>query len=71
MFFEKIRADTTIYLICDGIDGPRLIHLYEMCLINRESMFQSLKLELNQRFQKLLPIIDYLNFLHELQQFLQ
>ena len=48
------------------MDGYRLLQLYEMCMINRESMFQSLKVELAEVHQKLLPIDDYVTFLHKL-----
>lgn len=37
-----------------------------MCLTNRESMYQSLKFELQEKHHTLLPIADYLNFLHEI-----
>ena len=37
-----------------------------MCLTNRESMYQALKFELNVRHQSVLPIGDYLTFLHEM-----
>ncbi len=48
------------------MDGDRVLQLYDMCLMNRESMYQSLKFELNERHHTLLPIADYLNFLHEI-----
>jgi hypothetical protein len=48
------------------MDGYRLLQLYEMCMINRESMFQSLKAELAEAHSKLLPIADYVTFLHKL-----
>jgi hypothetical protein len=56
----------TILPLCTRLDGHRLLQLYEMCLINRESMYQSLKFELNERHHTLLPIADYLTFLHEI-----
>jgi len=51
------------------MDGHHLLELYQMCLINRESMYQSLKFELNERYHTLLPIADYINFLQEIKQY--
>lgn len=34
--------------------------------MNRESMYQSLKFELNEKHHVLLPIADYITFLHEI-----
>lgn len=65
-----MELGNTILPLCPGIDGHRLLQLYEMCLINRESMYQSLKFELNERHHRLLPIADYLNFLHEIKLYL-
>jgi hypothetical protein len=48
------------------MDGYRLLQLYEMCMINRESMFRSLKDELAETHQKLLPIDHYVTFIHKL-----
>ncbi|CAF1426927.1 unnamed protein product [Adineta steineri] len=66
LFFMKIKLDKTIHLLCTHMDGHRLLELYEMCLINRESMYQSLKFELNETYHTLLLISDYLTFLHEI-----
>ncbi|CAF1224002.1 unnamed protein product [Adineta steineri] len=66
LFFMKIKLDKTILLLCTHMDGHRLLELYEMCLINRESMYQSLKFELNEIYHTLLLISDYLTFLHEI-----
>ena len=52
--------------LCSRMDGYRLLQLYEMCLLNRESMYQSLKFELNEKHHTLLLIGDYLTFLHEI-----
>jgi hypothetical protein len=38
-------------------------------MINRESMFQTLKSELNEQHHKSLPIADYLTFLHEIKKY--
>jgi hypothetical protein len=51
------------------MDGHRLLQLYEMCMINRESMFQSLKAELVEEHHKALPIVDYVTFLHEIKKY--
>ncbi len=51
------------------MDGHRLLQLYEMCMINRESMFQALKTEVTEVHHKLLPINDYLTFLHEIKKY--
>ena len=61
--------EKTIFSLCPHFDGSRLLSLYEMCLMNRESMYQSLKFELHSRHQRLLPIGDYLTFLHEIKQY--
>ncbi len=50
--------------------GHHLLELYEICRINRESMYQSLKFELNERYQTLLPIADYIQFLHQIKQYI-
>ena len=65
-FFLQKELDKTMYLLCHRLDGSRLLTLYEMCLMNRESMYQALKYELSVRNQLLLPIGDYLTFLHEI-----
>jgi hypothetical protein len=51
------------------MDGQRLLQLYEMCMINRESMFQTLKAELIEIHHKSLPINDYITFLHEIKKY--
>lgn len=65
-FFLHIGLQDTMLLLARHVDGPRLLQLYEMCLINRESMYQSLKFELNESFNKLLPISHYLTFLQQI-----
>jgi hypothetical protein len=52
------------------IDGYRSLQLYEICMMNRESMFQSLKAKLTETHHKLLLINDYLTFLHELNKYI-
>jgi hypothetical protein len=52
------------------MNGYHLLQLYEICLINRESMYQALKFELNQQHHILLPIYDYIIFLHEIKKYL-
>ncbi|CAF1274316.1 unnamed protein product [Adineta ricciae] len=66
LFFQRNGLSNTFLLLFPHIDGHRLLQLYEMCLSNRESMYQSLKFELNERYHTLLPIADYLSFLHEM-----
>ncbi len=51
------------------MDGHRLLQVYEMCMMNRESMFQSLKAELAEGHHQLLPIEDYVTFLHEVKKY--
>ncbi|CAF0818295.1 unnamed protein product [Rotaria sordida] len=65
LFFLRMELSDTILPLCTRVDGHRLLRLYEMCLINPESMYQSLKFELGERHHTLLPIADYLTFLHE------
>ncbi|CAF3897098.1 unnamed protein product [Rotaria sordida] len=65
LFFLRMELSDTILPLCTRVDGHRLLRLYEMCLINPESMYQSLKFELGERHHILLPIADYLTFLHE------
>ena len=69
LFLVQRKLDETILSLCQRMDGHRLLNLYEMCLMNRESMYQSLKYELNSRHQILLPVGDYLTFLHEIRQY--
>ncbi|CAF2072794.1 unnamed protein product [Rotaria magnacalcarata] len=66
LFLLRMELGATILPLCTRLDGDRLLQLYEMCLSNRESMYQSLKFELNERYHTLLPIADYLTFLHEI-----
>jgi hypothetical protein len=68
-FFISIGLKNTLFIICMKLDGHRLLQLYEMCMINRESMFQTLKSELNEQHHKSLPIADYLTFLHEIKKY--
>jgi hypothetical protein len=70
LFMLREELDTTIFPLCKRLDGTRLVHLYEMCLMNRESMYQSLKLELNSRCQLLLPVGEYITFLHALKPYI-
>ncbi|CAF4146506.1 unnamed protein product, partial [Rotaria sp. Silwood2] len=65
VFLRYFDLDKTILLLCRHVDGYRLLQLYEMCLMNRESMYQSLKYELSAKHHILLPIDDYLTFLQE------
>lgn len=68
-FFISIGLQNTLLILCMRMDGHRLLHLYEMCMINRESMFQSLKVELAEEHYKLLPIADYVTFLDEIKKY--
>ncbi|CAF3917384.1 unnamed protein product [Adineta steineri] len=68
-FLVSIGLKDTLHILCSRMDGHRLIHLYEMCMMNRESMFQSLKIELVEGHHKLLPINDYVTFLHEIKKY--
>lgn len=52
------------------MNGYHLLQLYEICLINRESMYQSLKFELNEKHHTLLTIIDYIIFLQEIKRYI-
>ena len=70
LFLLRMGLSNTILPLCTRLDGHCLLQLYEMCLINRESMYQSLKFELNERHRTLLPIADYLTFLHEIKLYL-
>ncbi|CAF4886064.1 unnamed protein product [Rotaria sp. Silwood1] len=55
---------------CYKPDGWLGIMLYEMCMINRESMYQSLKSELANVHYRTLTITDYVTFLHEIQRYI-
>ncbi|CAF1535718.1 unnamed protein product, partial [Rotaria sordida] len=66
LFLRHFDLDKTILLLCPRVDGYRLLQLYEMCLMNRESMYPSLKYELSAKHHILLPIDDYLTFLQEM-----
>ncbi len=37
-FFISIGLKNTLFLLCMRMDGHRLLQLYEMCMINRESI---------------------------------
>ncbi|CAF1620348.1 unnamed protein product [Adineta ricciae] len=65
-FFQQIKLEHSILHLCTYMDGHRLLHLYEMCLLNRESMYQSLKFELNERYRIFLSVTDYISFLDEI-----
>ncbi|CAF0741227.1 unnamed protein product [Adineta steineri] len=65
-FLIRNGLGNTLLPLLTCMDGHRLLQLYEICLLNRESMYQSLKFELNEKHRVLLPIADYLNFLHEI-----
>ena len=66
-----MKLNQTILPLCSNMNGEHLNQLYEICLINRESMYQSLKFELNQRHQILLPIEDYISFIIHIKQYIQ
>ncbi|CAM4986089.1 unnamed protein product, partial [Rotaria socialis] len=70
LFLLRMKLGTTILPLCTRLDGDRLLQLYEMCLSNRESMYQSLKFELNERYHTLLPIADYITFLHNIKAYI-
>jgi hypothetical protein len=65
-----MKLGNTILPLCPHMNGHHLLQLYEMCLINRESMYQSLKFELNEKHHVLLPIADYITFLHEIKRYI-
>ncbi|CAF3577583.1 unnamed protein product [Rotaria sp. Silwood1] len=69
-FFLTNGLDNTLLLLCTRLDGHRLLQLYEICMINRESMYQSLKGELANIHHRTLPISDYLTFLHEIKRYI-
>ncbi len=69
-FLFQIKLNNTILPLCSNMTGEHLIQLYQICQINRESMFQSLKFELNQRHQTLLTIEDYISFLIQIKQYI-
>ncbi|CAF0872252.1 unnamed protein product [Rotaria sordida] len=69
-FFRTNGLDNTMFLLCSQLDGHRLLELYDICMINRESMYQSLKGELADVHHRSLPISDYLTFLHEIKPYL-
>ncbi|CAF3831953.1 unnamed protein product [Rotaria sp. Silwood1] len=69
-FFLTNGIDNTMLLLCSRLDGHRLLQLYEICMINRESMYQSLKSELANVHHRTLTISDYVTFLHEIQRYI-
>ncbi|UJR19284.1 hypothetical protein I4U23_022413 [Adineta vaga] len=68
-FFISIGLRNTLFIICMKLNGHRLLQLYEMCMMNRESMFQTLKSELNEQHHTSFPIADYLTFLDEIKKY--
>ena len=68
-FFTSIGLQHTLLNLCTRMDGYRLLQLFEMCMSNRESMYQSLKAELSAAHHGLLSIGDYLTFLHEIKKY--
>ena len=68
-FFHRIGLSYTFLPLCTNMNGYQLVEFYEICLINRESMFQSLKFEMNEKHHVLLPIADYITFLHEMKSY--
>ncbi|CAF4652522.1 unnamed protein product, partial [Rotaria socialis] len=68
-FFLTNELDNTMLLLCLRLDGCCLLQLYEMCMMNRESMYQSLKAELADVHHTTLPISDYLTFLHQIKRY--
>lgn len=69
-FLMELKLGETVLPLCRNVDGPRLKDFHEMCMINRESMYQSLKHELHCQHKTLLPVSDYLTFIHEIRRFL-
>jgi len=69
-FFISIGLKNTLLIICMKLNGHRLLQLYQMCIINRESMFQTLKNELNEQYHTSFPIADYLTFLDEIKKYI-
>lgn len=69
-FFMEMKLEKSFLLLCPDMNGNDLFELYQMCLINRESMFQSLKHQLNQQHHTLFQISDYIHFLTRIKSFI-
>jgi len=69
-FFRQIKLDHNFYYLCSNMTGESLLQIYEMCLLDRQSMYQTFKAELNFKYQILLPIADYILFIQRIQPFI-
>jgi len=52
--------------LCNGLNGEELLDLYGMCKSNSVSMYSSLKFELLNIHEKVLPISTFLHFVSQL-----
>lgn len=52
--------------VCQQMDGPRLVELYQLCRINSPVMLQTIRSETMELHSASLSTNVYLTFLHEL-----
>lgn len=52
--------------LCEGMNGAELLDLYGMCKSSSVTMYRSLKFELLNNHEKLLPIATFLHFIRRL-----
>ncbi len=52
--------------LCNGLNGEELLDLYGMCKSSSIIMYRSLKSELLDIHEKVLPISTFLHFIHRL-----
>ncbi|CAF1381698.1 unnamed protein product [Didymodactylos carnosus] len=64
-FLIEMKLDAMIPL-CEDMNGEQLYKMYKMCNANSDTMYQSLKAELNELQNKTLPLRVYIRFLDTL-----
>ena len=52
--------------LCEGMNGAELLDLYGMCKSSSVTMYRSLKFELLNNHEKVLPIATFLHFIRRL-----
>lgn len=69
-FLMEMKLEKSFVLLCRNMNGIYLLHLYQMCLNNEQSMFITLKHQLDQQHHQLLTIFDFIHFLQQIEKYI-
>ena len=64
--FLRKKDLSDLILLCEGMNGAELVDLYGMCKSSSVTMYRSLKFELLNNHEKVLPIATFLHFIRQL-----